>query len=185
MRANSDCALPNLRRWRSMRYYTSACWKRIRKRGARSRAAGTLTIRDIELIPIIVPLDGVYRGSYYRMENRASLITRVVTEEGIVGEAYAGDEDKTLGDIAGVIRDEIAPRLIGMNAFSYERCWELALSGDLRPAARQANWSCGGRVCRLRDLGRDRQGPWPAPVEAVGWLPRPRAGQHHRWLLRS
>jgi D-galactarolactone cycloisomerase len=93
--------------------------------GAIARA-GTLTIRDIELIPIIVPLDGVYRGSYYRMENRASLIARVVTEEGIVGEAYAADEDKTLGDIAGVVRDEIAPRLIGMNAFSYERCWELA-----------------------------------------------------------
>jgi D-galactarolactone cycloisomerase len=72
-----------------------------------------------------VPLDGVYRGSYYRMENRASVITRVTTEEGIVGEAYAADEDKTLGDIVGVIRDEIAPKLIGQDAFSYERCWEL------------------------------------------------------------
>ena len=37
----------------------------------------TLKIREISLIPIIVPLDGVYRGSYYRMENRASVITRV------------------------------------------------------------------------------------------------------------
>ena len=64
-------------------------------------------------------------GSYYRMENRASVITRVTTEEGIVGEAYAADEDKTLGDIVGVIRDEIAPKLIGQDAFSYERCWEL------------------------------------------------------------
>ncbi len=72
-----------------------------------------------------MPLDVVYRGSYYRMENRASVITRVVTEEGIVGEAYAADEDKTLADIVGVIRDEITPRLIGQNAFAYERCWEL------------------------------------------------------------
>lgn len=84
-----------------------------------------LTIRSIEVIPIVVPLEGVYRGSYYRMDTRASAITRVVTEEGIVGEAYAADEDKTLADIVHVIRDEITPRLIGEDAFGFERCWEL------------------------------------------------------------
>jgi L-alanine-DL-glutamate epimerase-like enolase superfamily enzyme len=84
-----------------------------------------LTIREITLTPIVVPLDGVYRGSYYRMENRASIITRVVTEEGIVGEAYCADEDKTLADILHVIREEIAPRLIGQDAFAVERCWQL------------------------------------------------------------
>ena len=84
---------------------------------------GRLTIREIELVPIVVPLAQEYRGSFYRMRNRATIITRVHTEEGIVGEAYAGDEDSTLAQICGVVRDEIAPRLIGMDAFSYERCW--------------------------------------------------------------
>jgi D-galactarolactone cycloisomerase len=84
-----------------------------------------LTIRAIEVTPIIVPLAQEYRGSYYRMRNRATVITRVITEEGIVGEAYAGDEDSTLADIVGVIEREIAPRLIGENAFAIERCWEL------------------------------------------------------------
>jgi L-alanine-DL-glutamate epimerase-like enolase superfamily enzyme len=91
-----------------------------------SQPIDTLTIESIELIPLIVPLDREYRGSYYRMNNRASIITRVHTAEGIVGEAYAGDEDKTLAEIVSVIQDEIAPRLIGQNAFAYERCWELA-----------------------------------------------------------
>jgi L-alanine-DL-glutamate epimerase-like enolase superfamily enzyme len=59
------------------------------------------------------------------MTNRATVITRVHTAEGIVGMAYAADEDKTLPDIARVIRDEITPRLIGEDAFSYQRCWEL------------------------------------------------------------
>ena len=59
------------------------------------------------------------------MTNRATIITRVVTEEGIVGEAYAGDEDKTLAEIAAIIEREIAPRLIGEDAFAFERCWEL------------------------------------------------------------
>jgi D-galactarolactone cycloisomerase len=84
-----------------------------------------LKIRGIELVPIVVPLDREYRGSYYGMSNRATIITRVITEEGIVGEAYGADEDKTLGDIHSVITNEIAPRLIGEDALSYERCWEL------------------------------------------------------------
>jgi len=74
---------------------------------------------------MVVPLDREYRGSYYGMSNRATIITRVITEEGIVGEAYGADEDKTLSDIHAVITNEIAPRLIGEDAFAYERCWEL------------------------------------------------------------
>ena len=88
-------------------------------------AGGALTIEAIEVTPIVVPLVQEYRGSYYRMNNRATVITRVITSEGIVGEAYAGDEDSTLGDICGVVNNEIAPKLIGENAFSFERCWEL------------------------------------------------------------
>ncbi len=39
----------------------------------------SLTIREIELIPVVVPLAHEYRGSYYRMTNRATVITRVHT----------------------------------------------------------------------------------------------------------
>ena len=46
--------------------------------------------------------------------------------EGIVGEAYAGDEDAGLVEIEAIIHDEIAPRLVGEDAFAVERCWELA-----------------------------------------------------------
>src|SRR5262249_59812534 len=88
-------------------------------------AGGTLTIEAIEVTPIVVPLEQEYRGSYYRMTNRATILTRVVTREGVVGEAYAGDEDSTLADIAAVVTGEIAPRLIGKNGFSFERCWEI------------------------------------------------------------
>jgi L-alanine-DL-glutamate epimerase-like enolase superfamily enzyme len=54
------------------------------------------------------------------------VITRVVTREGIVGEAYAGDEDSTLLDIVAAITNEIAPNLIGEDGFAIERCWEKA-----------------------------------------------------------
>lgn len=94
--------------------------------GSLVQATERLTIKQIELIPVLVPLSREYRGSYYGMTNRATIITRLYTEEGVVGIAYAADEDKTLADIAAVIRHEIAPRLLGENAFRYARCWELA-----------------------------------------------------------
>jgi D-galactarolactone cycloisomerase len=86
--------------------------------------ANRLEIVSIETIPVLAPLAREFRGSYYRMTHRASLITRVHTSDGIVGEAYAGDEDKTLHQIDEIVRQELAPRLIGEDAFRVERCWE-------------------------------------------------------------
>jgi D-galactarolactone cycloisomerase len=85
-----------------------------------------LTISGFETVPIRVPLARTFSGSYYRMTHRSTIVTRVHTQEGVVGEAYAGDEDADLLEIDRIIREEIAPRLIGEDAFAVERCWELA-----------------------------------------------------------
>ncbi len=84
----------------------------------------TLTIRAIEVIPIRAPLGREYRGSTYSMTHRATVLVRILTDAGVVGEAYAGDEDATLLQIVAVIRDELAPRLIGQDGLAVERCWE-------------------------------------------------------------
>ena len=60
------------------------------------------------------------------MTHRATVITRLYAREGVVGEAYAGDEVDTLGQIIGAIDDEIAPRLIGTNIFATARTWQTA-----------------------------------------------------------
>lgn len=85
-----------------------------------------LAISRIETIPVRVPLGRVYRGSHYQMTHRSTVIARVHTDEGVVGEAYAGDEDGGLLDIEAIIHNEIAPVLVGEDAFAIERCWELA-----------------------------------------------------------
>lgn len=85
-----------------------------------------LTIREIETIPIRVPLRQVYRGSFYQMTHRATILTRIHTDEGIVGEAFVADEDHINRQIERVIQDEITSRLIGADAFATERCWQLA-----------------------------------------------------------
>jgi L-alanine-DL-glutamate epimerase-like enolase superfamily enzyme len=139
-----------------------------------------LTIEAIEVTPIVVPLAREYRGSYYRMSNRATVITRIHTREGVVGEAYAGDEDSTLLQIAGVITDEITPRLIGEDGFAIERCWELgfpATYDQLRDrriglvalaAVDNALWDAIGKACgqplwRLWGGYRDR-----IPINIIG-----------------
>jgi L-alanine-DL-glutamate epimerase-like enolase superfamily enzyme len=87
--------------------------------------APAVTITEIEQIPLVVPLGRVYQGSYYSMSHRCTVITRVHTSEGIVGTAYAADEEHTLLQIVDVARTEIIPRLIGQDAMQIERCWEL------------------------------------------------------------
>jgi L-alanine-DL-glutamate epimerase-like enolase superfamily enzyme len=85
-----------------------------------------LEITRIEQIPLLVPLGREYKGSYYSMTQRATILTRVHTSEGLVGTAYAADEEHTIFEIMNVVEREIAPRLIGQNALAIERCWELA-----------------------------------------------------------
>jgi D-galactarolactone cycloisomerase len=85
----------------------------------------SLRITRIETIPIRVPLAREYRGSHYRMTHRSTIVTRVHTDEGIVGEAYAGDEDAGLLEIDRIIHEELAPILLGADAMAIERCWEL------------------------------------------------------------
>ena len=85
-----------------------------------------LAIRAVETVPLRVPLARMFRGSNYEMTHRSTIVTRVHTEGGVVGEAYAGDEDADLGEIDRIIRGEIAPLLVGVDAFATERCWELA-----------------------------------------------------------
>jgi D-galactarolactone cycloisomerase len=96
-----------------------------------------MKIESIETIPVRVPLPFTYKGSYYRMRNRSTIITRIRTSEGIVGEAYNADEDEPLqSEILAILHDELAPRVIGLDAFATERVWEAMLPAtfdQLRP----------------------------------------------------
>jgi L-alanine-DL-glutamate epimerase-like enolase superfamily enzyme len=90
-------------------------------------ATAPLRIRAIETTALRVPLPRVFRGSKYQMDKRCTIITRVLTEEGIVGEAYNGDEDDAQGAILRIIDHELAPAVVGRDAFNVEGCWEAML----------------------------------------------------------
>lgn len=83
-----------------------------------------LVAERIEVLAIVAPLAREFRGSYYRMTQRATVLTRIHTADGIVGEAYAADEVDNLAEIVGVIRNEIAPVVLGMSLFRTEAVWQ-------------------------------------------------------------
>jgi L-alanine-DL-glutamate epimerase-like enolase superfamily enzyme len=97
----------------------------------------TLKIERVETIPLRVPLPFTYSGSHYRMRNRCTIVTRVYTSGGIVGEAYNADEDSPMQEqILQILHEEVAPLVIGLDALQTERCWEAMLPptfDQLRP----------------------------------------------------
>ena len=99
-----------------------------------------LTITRVETESVRVPLETVYKGSHYKMTHRSTTITRIFTKSGLVGEAYAGDEDAGLLEIDAIIHDELAPRILGQDASAIEKIWELC---------RPATWD----ILRDRRLG--------------------------------
>lgn len=96
-----------------------------------------LKIESVETIPLRIELPFTYSGSYYRMRNRCTIVTRVRTHDGIVGESYNGDEDEPLqSQIREIIHAEIVPLVRGLDCMQTERVWEAMLPvtfDQLRP----------------------------------------------------
>lgn len=86
-----------------------------------------MRIESVETIALRAPLKRVFRGSHYQMTHRCTIITRIRTSEGVVGECYNGDEDESQATIQRIIEEELAPRILGRDAFNIEGCWEAML----------------------------------------------------------
>jgi len=84
-----------------------------------------LEIESIETTPIRVPLDRTYKGSFYSMPNRCTIITQLRTSDGVVGEIYNADTD---GDeqleILEIINRELIPLVTGISILDYQQIWE-------------------------------------------------------------
>ncbi|MCR4307071.1 MAG: mandelate racemase/muconate lactonizing enzyme family protein [Candidatus Berkelbacteria bacterium] len=89
--------------------------------------ADGLKIEKVETIPLRMALSRTFKGSNYFMTHRCTIITRVYTSEGIIGECYNGDEYETQTEIINIIHQEIEPLIVGMDAAKVGRCWEAML----------------------------------------------------------
>lgn len=148
-----------------------------------------MKITKIEVIPLVRKLQDAFEGGTYRIVNRNTLVTRVYTDAGIMGEAFGGDEDMWQAEVVSVIRDKFMPLLIGEDARDIQRLWQkmfdcpinLGNRGlhalDIRnhaivmqaiAAVDMALWDALGKFCRLplyKLLGGFRE---RVPVIAIG-----------------
>src|SRR5688572_2726400 len=83
-----------------------------------------MRVHAIDAIPIDIPLTRNFGGSTYAVLKRSTVITRLATDDGIVSEVYNGDNREHGVEIARLIRDELAPRVRGLDALERERIWE-------------------------------------------------------------
>jgi len=117
-------------------------------------------VERIETIPVRVALDRDYRGSYYHMPNRCTIITRVHTTDGIVGEAYNADADSEQDEILQIIHRELAPRVTGRSIFEIGAIWE-AMSFVTRDQLRDRRLAVQAMACVDSSL-------WDAIGKATG-----------------
>jgi len=105
-----------------------------------------LRIERVETTQIRVPLQRTYRGSAYKMSHRSTLVVRIHTDAGIVGEAYVGDEDAALREIDTIVREEIVPHVLGEDVFATERLWQFArpATADILRDRRLGLVACAG-----------------------------------------
>lgn len=83
-----------------------------------------MKITRIEAIPLVRKLDQPFEGGTFRVIHRNTLVTRIYTDEGLIGEVFGGDEDMTQDKVVTTIHDYFAPLLIGQDPHDVERLWQ-------------------------------------------------------------
>ncbi len=83
-----------------------------------------MRIVDIRTTRLAVPLARVFRGGTYEITARCTIITEVLTDSGIGGCTYAGDERTRQHDIVRIIDTRLKPLLIGQDPLDSERLWD-------------------------------------------------------------
>jgi L-alanine-DL-glutamate epimerase-like enolase superfamily enzyme len=90
-----------------------------------------MKIESVEVIPLDVTLERVFKGGTYEVKSRPTLITRIHLESGVVGETYGGDEFHTQREIVNVIHGHLAPLLKGCDVRQSVALWEKMFSAPI------------------------------------------------------
>src|SRR5215467_14216 len=81
-------------------------------------------IHSIEAIAVDIPLSRNFGGSTYSVLKRSTVVTRLRTADGLVGQVYNGDNRVHGPEIAHLVRDVLAPQVAGLSIMEGERIWE-------------------------------------------------------------
>src|ERR1700743_1017913 len=87
--------------------------------------AADVRIAGIETIALKVRLERSAVGANLKFTHRCAIVTRVVTDAGIVGECFNGNDDDLQGAIIRVIAEEMTPNLIGRRVMAVDEAWDV------------------------------------------------------------
>src|SRR5690348_13369566 len=83
-----------------------------------------MKITDVRATALVRDLKETFLGGTYRITNRYTLVTEVVTDDGVVGMAFGGDEWRYQKGIVKVIEEYFRPLLIGEDPRDVEKLWD-------------------------------------------------------------
>ncbi|MCF6194432.1 MAG: hypothetical protein L3J46_08905, partial [Kangiellaceae bacterium] len=90
-----------------------------------------MKISHIEVIPLDMQLDEVFKGGTYQVASRPTIVTRVYLDNGIVGETYGGDEFHTQKEIIEVINQYLTALIVGQDCRDFSRLWERMFNSNI------------------------------------------------------
>jgi D-galactarolactone cycloisomerase len=82
-------------------------------------------IIQIETIPLRVKMERVATGSTLKLSHRCTILTRIHTDAGVIGECFNGNDDALQASVIHMINEEMAPLLLGQSVASIEDIWSL------------------------------------------------------------
>ena len=89
-----------------------------------------MKIIDVRAIPLVRPLEETFRGGTYQITSRNTLVTEIEADNGLVGIAFGGDEEKYQNEVVQVIESALRPLLIGEDLSTVERLWDRMFQAD-------------------------------------------------------
>ena len=108
-----------------------------------------MRISGVDAIAIDIPSARTSAAATYAVLKRSTVITRLRTQDGLVGEVYNGDNREAGHEIVRLIRDELAPLIVGQSIFATERIWSKLFALTLANRDRKT-------LLEARGLGRSR-----------------------------
>jgi hypothetical protein len=156
-----------------------------------------MKIRDVRTVALRVPLPRAFEGGTYRITERATIMTEILTDGGPMGRMYSGD---TGGDdqakVRAIVEKELKPLVLGESIFAPERLWEKMFRYAATDQKRQAHlmeaisavdialWDAIGRPPAFRSIGCGEGIGMPCPSSLspdTTRRERPWAGWRRRW----
>jgi D-galactarolactone cycloisomerase len=118
-----------------------------------------MRITDVRTTRLAVPLSRVFRGGTYEITARCTVVTEVLTDTGISGCTFAGDERTRQQEIVHILDSRLKPLLIGQDPHDSERLWDRMF---------QETIAHGDRATLLQAIGAVDIALWDLKGKAAG-----------------